>query len=280
MKRKILTAFCLIAASSAQLFGQGFFVDVTGGYGFSMAGQVIDYSSNGNSTGTGSIYTDEIVKGSYGAGMNFGLQTGFMFNDNIGFAIEGNYLLGQKFKSTSKFSSDWGGMPYSSSGEGVSQAKFTRITPSLVVCLPKDKISPYAQLGLMMGFGTIEASYEGSDSDGDSYEYGVRYDQGMAIGMSAVIGVDYKLTDKISLLGSIRSVNMTYAPLHGEITKYKENGVDYLSMMSTYDSEVNFYDELTTNTSSPPDGNSPSKDLKSYMPFSSIGVNIGLRLSL
>ena len=280
MKKIVLTALCFSAISVSQLFGQGFFMDVSGGYGFSMAGQVIDYNSNTNSTMTGSTYTDEILKGSFGAGTNFGLQAGFMFNDHLGFAVEGNYLLGQKFKSTSKYSSDWGGMPYSSSGEGVSQAKFTRITPSFIFSLPKDKISPFAQLGLMMGFGTIEASYEGSNSDGDSYEYGVRYNQGMAIGMSASIGIDYKLGEKLSLLGSIRSVNMTYAPLHGEITKYKENGVDYLSTMTTYESEVDFYDELTTNTSNPPNENNPDKDLKSYYPFSSIGINIGLRLSL
>lgn len=279
MKKKILTALSLFALSTYQSYGQ-FYVDINAGYGFPMAAQVIDYNSNTNSTMTGSTYTDEIVKGSFGAGMNFGLQTGYMFNDHIGFGVDVNYLMGQKIKSTSKNSSDWGGMPYSSSGEGESQAKFTRITPSLVFYLPKEKFSPYAQLGLMMGFGTIDARYEGSNSDGDSYEYGVQYNQGMALGMSAVIGVDFKLSDKLSLLGSIRSVNMTYAPLHGEITKYKENGVDYLGSMTTYESEVNFYDELTTNTSSPPNENNPDKDLKSYYPFSSIGINIGLRFLL
>lgn len=254
---------------------QGFFAELDAGYGFSMAGMEIDYNSTTNDNGTDISWTDEVVSGSFGKGMNFGLNLGYMLNENFGLGLNTNYLMGGKYETTY----DYTATGYSSSSKSTFQGKMIRLTPSVIVKGSGD-VAPYARLGIAMGVGSkVMYSSDYSNSDGDTEKYSYELNQGMAFGASAEVGADITLSDNLSLLACVRGVNMSWSPNHGEITEYIMDGVDVMPQLTVRDKETNFVKESTGSTGTTPNESQPSEDLKFYLPFSSLGLNISLRYS-
>lgn len=221
----------------------------------------------------------ESIKGSYGQGMNFGLKLGYMINSNFGFDLNTSYLISSKFESSQKFNGAWG-VNYESSADIVDQAKMLRFNPSFIMSMGNEKISPFTKIGVVFGIGSAEQNVEFRNSDGESFNYTRLLNGGLSIGASAEIGLKLKLTEKLSFVGAVNFLAMNYAPKKGEYTAYTENGVDVLGLMQTSDKEVEFVDGYSVSTSDPDNSNQPSKELKMYMPFSSVGLNVGIRFSL
>lgn len=277
MKKQLvlLSSICVLGAGN--LFGQGLFLELNGGYGLSISSNEIAYNSTVNNGATGSSGSDEVVRGSYGAGMNFGLNIGYMFNSNIGFGLNASMLIGQKFESTYTYSSPG----YASSSTTTYQGKMTRITPNIILSVGEGKIKPYARLGIALGIGnTITIHDEYSNTDGDSEIFTFQYDQGLAFGTYGEFGLNIGFTDKLSLNVALNGYNMSWAPKHGILTEYKSNGLDMLPFLTTSDKEFEFVDNLTYNSGAVYNESQPSQNLKSYNPFSSLGLNIGIRYSL
>ena len=73
-------------------------------------------------------------------------------------------------------------------------------------------------------------------------------------------------------------IAQAWAPTKGKLTLYKLNGQDKLSTLTVSDRETEYSSTLSgTNTN--PDPNSPSKQLKSYLPMSSVILNVGYHLT-
>lgn len=66
----------------------------------------------------------------------------------------------------------------------------------------------------------------------------------------------------------------------GTLTKSTVDDVDQMPMLDKIDKEIEFADSYSYSTSTPADVNQPDKSTKFYLPFSSIGINIGLHISL
>lgn len=67
-----------------------------------------------------------------------------------------------------------------------------------------------------------------------------------------------------------------WAPTKGELTKSMQNGVDQLPNMDKVDKEVEFVNSYTEGSNTVNNPNEPTTELKFFMPFSSIGLNIGI----
>jgi hypothetical protein len=73
---------------------------------------------------------------------------------------------------------------------------------------------------------------------------------------------------------------MSYAPNKSEITESKFNGVDILPNMTIRDKQTEYSDSYTDDNNSSSNTSVPRKSTKQNIPFSSIGVNLGIRYYL
>jgi len=144
----------------------------------------------------------------------------------------------------------------------------------LRVTLGGNKIKPYAAVGPVIGFGTVTTDYV-SNGQGttNAVEVQQKYSGSAAFGAKSVVGAE--LTQgKFIFYAQVTMIAMSYAPSKSEYTKYNLNGTDQLSMMPI--SQKQFVYKSSYTTTSNPDPNQPRELLKSYAPFSSISMNIGV----
>ncbi|MDN5355767.1 MAG: hypothetical protein PWQ43_709 [Rikenellaceae bacterium] len=256
-----------------------FYINVGGGYNLGIATQSLLF----NYEGTNDIEKIENVKVSLGKGLNFGLNLGYMFNGNIGIDLQCSYLLGDETSGESKDNFTYFNINYYDYEKESIKSQMFRVNPSIIIASGFDKLDPYAKFGVILGFGSITYNrlyeeYENNQIQDIKVEKW-KYDGGMAFGISSALGLMYHISDLISVYGELNLVGMSYAPKKGVMTEYTVNGSDQLPNLTTDDKEIDFVDDITYDYNNPPSSAEPSKELKNYLPYSSIGLNIGVRFS-
>lgn len=248
-----------------------FYVSVQGGYNLPMAQQngVLGVYNETDLTNGDTRY--EYKSMSLGKGFNAGINVGYMFTKNIGAEIGANYLMGSEYTGTYKDETD----PTYSYSQKVS-AKMIQIKPAAVFRVNYDKISPYAKVGLVIGLGSKIKSNENwqDTSNGYNSERSWEYNKGIAFGMHGAIGAEFAINDMIGIFGEITGTGLTYAPEKGKMTSRSINGVDQMPNYPTRTKEIDFQDGSFVDDGG---NNVARKEAKQYMPFSSIGLNIGVR---
>ena len=84
---------------------------------------------------------------------------------------------------------------------------------------------------------------------------------------------------KIGIFAEVAGNYQNFSVKKGSMTKYTIDGVDQMSSLDKIDKEVEFVDSYTYDSSATPNVNQPDQSTKFFMPFSSIGVNLGLHIS-
>ncbi|NOX47179.1 MAG: outer membrane beta-barrel protein [Chlorobi bacterium] len=273
-----------ITLFTTNIFAQGAYVNLNAGYGFSMSSQVMMFNTKydyliDNSTGeesfSGSI---ENVKGSLGEGFNFGGVFGYMFNKHIGYEIGVSYLLGNTIESARESTTkiiEADGSITTSTGITTNSlsSNMLRFTPSIVFTPGFEGIDPYVKFGMIIGIGSVKSEFAGDQFNSIQKS---KFNGGAAIGLTGAIGANFPVNDKMVFFGEINMVNMSYAPTKGEITEAIVNGKDVLS---DSDKEIEFVDKVYPSSEYTPDSG-PNQELKTKYPFGSVGINIGLKLSI
>ena len=265
-----LSMVFMISLFTSHLNGQSAFVNLNIGYAGKLSSSNLEYFQFYNYTTDNNSSTYEQVKVSLGKGFNIGGTFGYMFNENIGADLGLTFLIGGKSKAKDEYVG--GTTDYTLS------AKMVRINPSLIIASGLKGINPYAKFGLIIGSGSIEFLFEDHDG-GAELNVRTKLNGGLAVGFTAGVGILYELADNMSFFGEISMINMSYSPTKGEIIEASYNGRDVLSDLTTNDKEVEFVNSYTINYLNPPPDSEPDKDLKQQMPFSSLGINLGIRVS-
>jgi opacity protein-like surface antigen len=274
-----------VAAQEKEEKISGFYVDVNLGYGFSAGPQNFEPSVSTSTNSAGEVTrTDKVVKGSLGKGMRFGANAGYSFNGNIGAELGVNYLLGNTISSEQTTSSALSGYEFKNTGTQKLSARMLQLNPSIVLTTGNEGFTPYAKLGVVIGVAAkIKDLLEvkGTDLEGSTVSpvniSGEReFTGGIALGWSAAFGAKYALNETMSLFGEFNLINLTYAPTKGEVIGYTENGVDGIDGQNVSIFNFEYENEVTTNTSIPNSGNI---ELKKHYSFSSIGIQVGLKIS-
>ena len=264
-----------------------FYINVGGGYNLGIANQTLLNIANQtlliNYESTDNIQKIENVKTSLGKGLNFGLNIGYMFNGNIGIDLQCSYLLGDENAGESKSNYTFFSTNYYDYEKISVKNQIIRINPSLIIASGFDKLDPYARFGVILGFGSVTYTNLNEEYENNILENKViekwKFNGGMAFGLSSALGLMYHISDLISVYGELDLVSMSYAPTNGVMTEYTVNGADKLPDLTTDAKEIEFLDEITYDYDNPPSTAEPSKELKFYFPYSSIGLNIGVRFS-
>jgi hypothetical protein len=263
---KFVLLMNLLIFLGLNLFSQKVYMSINYGYGFGTSTQnkseFINYSSDHLTT------SYEQINFSFGRGFNIGSEIGIILNKNIRAELDISYLIGNKIKSYSR--------AYAISNTILS-SKMIRFNPSFILSSGFDKLDPYAKFGVIVGVGSIfieETDTYGGGSD--MYYFKNKLNGGIAFGLSSCIGVQFKLTNSLSVYSEINMINLSYAPKKGKLIKSTYNGQDMLPNTSISKKETEFVKKYIYDEANPPLDSEPTKELKEKYPFGSIGLNIGL----
>lgn len=260
---KITSVFIFLTASfhsKAQLY-----IHSNSAYGFSLAPMGISANYSPNKT--------ELVKSSFGKGLDIGLGAGYNFSENIAAEIDFTYLIGGKIKFTDSYNTST-----PAETEELS-ARMYRIIPTLKFS-GGEKFKPYAKIGFVIGFGARLKDesvnyFSGWSGSIEKYEETVIFSGGISLGMKGNVGVDYSFSEKLGVFAEINFISQAWAPKKAETTRYYVNGEDKLATLDKRDIETEFVDSYNPNAAIQP--NQANKALKIYLPFSSWGANIGIK---
>jgi len=268
MKRLKFVLVFVISLFTNTVFAQGAYLDFNAGYGFSISSQnLVNFY---NSTEIADSYNAEQVDISLGKGINAGATFGYMFNKNIGAELGISYLFGSETNAKNKY--------LDATTDYAISAKMLRFSPAIIISAGLEVLNPYAKFGLVMGMGSM--NYEFKNADINVITQNIKFDGGLAWGLSAGVGVLYNLNENMALFGEINMINMSYAPTKGEITEATLNGIDQLPSYSTREREIEFVDSYSGDFNNPALDSEPSRGLKQKFPFSSVGINFGMRINL
>lgn len=229
---------------------------------------VVEYNETDNST----MYTG--VYSSLGAGLNPHIAFGYKFNPNIGLEFGYGYLLGAKTKGTI---TDAAGAV---TGNGTYEmwARMHQFMIGARVTASEGAWQPYMRIGMAFGVGgriwdEVQTTSTGP-SFNSSYHSIEEYDGGVAFGFTGGIGIHYHLTDMFAIYGEAAMVAQNWAPTHSELTTLDVDGQDQLGSMTIRQKETNYVKEFTD--VNPPNDGQPREDLRTFVPMSSIGINVGV----
>ncbi len=222
----------------------GFFVRVNGGYGF----EGIDAVQGQDLTATSATN----IYGSSAPGLNLGIGVGYMFNKFVGIDLGVYYTFGKE-KFTEVVQEDLplglvGGSTEFTVLEASIFQKYTnrttqlRITPALIVRGGDGKIAPYARVGLVIPVagktsttvdGTLTTSEIPTNIGGipiPGFDSGVSLvgtvdaeaetSGSFSVGFDASLGLDYRITNTISIFGEVNMTALTIRSKETNVSKY------------------------------------------------------------
>ncbi|HTX87685.1 MAG TPA: outer membrane beta-barrel protein [Bacteroidales bacterium] len=210
-----------------------------------------------------------------GDGFNVSLAGGYMFNKHLGVELGVKDFFGLNKKTTYTSNQTTGTVSDVVKTHGM----IFQVIPAFVLRAGFEKFDPYARFGLIIGavprvYMTETEMFYGSESpDLNTENYTGVYKGGVAVGFTAAVGVNFKITDHISLFSEFDCNGINYSPKKYILTKDELNGVDQLPNLSMSEKETDFvkkYDALQTST------DEPAKHLKISMPFSNVELNVGM----
>jgi outer membrane protein W len=269
----LVLGLALSCATSAQ----GVYFGVGGGYGFSAAKDQLGPDSKTTIAAASSSTTYTSKTFSLGKGVSFGAYGGYMVNKNIGAELGIGYLIGGKTVTTNEVVSPTPGQSYTSTG--TLKSSMLRLTPAIRIEAGEGTIRPYGVIGLIIGLAP-KATME-SDSAG-VHDQITTYSGRTSWGFHGAIGVKYAVNDKIGIFAELSGNYQSWAPGKGVTTTDTYNGKDQLANQTTYQKETDFSSSYTTNGGSGVATNTavPRQSSLFYLPFSSMGFNVGVHISL
>jgi hypothetical protein len=125
---------------------------------------------------------------------------------------------------------------------------------------------------IMESSGSSSSQFGGNSSNTMKMEFTGR----SSLGFSGALGLQFELSEKLHFFTEVHMITHSWAPKRSVITEYTENGADQLPSMDTNDKETEYLDKYTASD----DPNAPDKELKYFMPLSSIGLQLGLVFTL
>ena len=282
MKTKIILSFWCIIGCASNTFGQYGYAGINLGYGMGLPTNSIGASTKADFTGT--TYTLE--KGTFGQGLNIGISGGFMFNENIGAELGISYLMGSKKDfNTSTYSMDTSSFSISQTNGTVTldKIKMIRINPALKITFG-DEVKPYIRFGVILGLGTGYSRTDESTTmttglfgDTVSLQSVIEYSGGSSFGFNSAVGVDFTLSDNLVLFGELSFTSLSWSPTKGTITKLIYDGIDQTALAIAGSLEAEYVDSYTKlNITGIPGVPTSNQSLKTYLPFSSFGINVGV----
>ena len=295
MKKYFIMAFiCLPFMNSiAQMGDSKMYLKVFGNYAFPTSASY--RSTSYTSSVVNNDYTFNTVKDGLGMGLRAGIGVGLVLNDFINIGLDAENYFGPTIKSSNLYYYDnQAGLVTISNTSVDYQAKIVVVSPNITFkALSQPNFFIYNRLAIKVGVVTNVTEKTNSEYNERFIEdininpnptdhiteskQDFEYQGGLPFGFSAALGFQVKLTDKIRFFTEVEYTYLTYNPKKKVMTKWINNDgteVD-LSAQDKIQVETEYMKSFTVK-----DGqtnvNAPNPQPTLHMPFSSIGLGIGL----
>lgn len=243
--------------SNDEFFNKDLYVRLSIGYGFSAGGQ--DLSINQLFLG---LSPREIVYGSLGKGLKFSLGTGLKLNKNIGLDFSLTYSHGASYFGNTIFPIDsvtGFNVPYSIKGKSLT------FSPSIFVITNNKNLNFYCRMGPILGFASSTTSLNMGRNFPPIRTLAFEYSGGLATGIASALGLNIKISDGFTLFGEV-----FYEGISSRPEKFTAVGIANNGQQSPPQNLPLAKDSYFSSNAYP----SP------ILPFSSIGINFGLKFIL
>jgi opacity protein-like surface antigen len=272
MKKGFLLGVLLLGAGAVS--AQGLYAGFQVGYGMSTSTDVVGSTVVVSSTGD---QTETNIYGTYGGGTNFGLNVGYNFSEHFGAELGFNYFLGSSVVSTD-VTVPTGGVTVTGKSTQM------RLTPLLVVSTGGD-FALYGKGGFVLPVGGSTIAEYRDDTNPLIGEVQQDFESkgAMSLGFQGAFGVNYNLSDNLSLFGELSAVNLRIKSATRMMTKNTVGGADFLESMDAYDKEITYVDELNSSSNNSSynltsvDSNSAKEELATKTNFSALFFNVGIK---
>ncbi|MCX6334306.1 MAG: outer membrane beta-barrel protein [Bacteroidia bacterium] len=281
MKKTLLSIMMILF--SASIFAQGIYLRAGAGYGLPAASTRLGEKYQHNITNVVSFketYSNEIVSGSYGSGMDFSISAGYEFNRNFLFDLNVQYLSGKKYETSNIYSNQGTTSTDVTRDITTTSSRGLYFNPALVFSVGFGKTAPYGRFGAVVASPKIisDESYYYNGDGIDTREIRWEYGKGLALGYQIGVGVNWKLTEKLDFFTEAGFVSMTYYAKEGDMTKNIQNGSDVLSQLPVAQKQVEYKKKYDPNL--PYDPLKPNVSGRQASPMSSVSAQVGIRFLL
>lgn len=276
MKR--IPLLLLLSFLSVATFGQGFYFRTGLGYAFPSAGQSIDGSGtpySGTYSGTSGNYS--IKSASFAAGLQGQLALGYLINRHIGVQLDFNIGVSPKKYSFTATNVNVGG--YAGNITFQAQAKSSVLAiPSIVLQNGGDLWNLYSRLGVVLPINTkliidqvqVNAPGTGATTVDD---FTFEMTNSFSLGMAAAVGLQYRVNERLCIWGEVSMISLSVYAKQQKLTAVSENGISYPLTAVSGNQVINYSKNITADSTG---ANQPTYS----QPFSNVGINFGIRVSL
>jgi len=295
MKKFILLAFICLSLSNlfAQKGDSKIFFKVFGNYALPTSGSY--RTSSYTSSVVNNNYTFNTVKDGLGMGLRAGIGVGIVLNDFINVGLDAENYFGPAINSSNLYYYDnQAGLVTINNASVDYQAKIVMIGPNITFkALSQPNFFIYNRLTIKVGLTTKVTEKTNNEYNErfiedvnlnpnptdhiTNFKQDFEYQGGIPFGFSAALGFQIKLTDKIRFFTEVEFTQLTYNPKKKVMTLWVNNDgttvdlstLDKIQVETEYKKNYTILDGQT-------DNNAPQPQPTLRMPFSSIGLGIGL----
>ena len=280
MKKITLTLFALLLLSVAG-YAQGFYFRTGLGYAFPQAGQTMDGSGtpySGSQTYHSNQTQTYSIKGiSFSAGFQGVVGLGYKFNDHIGVQLDAGVGISNKKYTLNINNVSLGGVQ--SDVSIIQQAKNPVIVmPSLILQSGGDKVNIYSRIGIALPLNskiTLDEVVSNAPNTGtltvDDFTFQIK--NSFSVGFTGAAGVQYKISDKISIWGELSLLSLSLYIKEADLRTVTENGQNVPLSYVSGPHVVQYSKNIVIDSTG---ANQPTYS----QPFSNIGINVGINLTL
>ncbi len=233
-------------------------------------------SSDGNS------FSNEVICGSLGSGLEMGLTAGFAICEHFEFILRGDCLSG--------FEQEVGESENLYSGERYYNQdfmKYSRLSLGPGIRLNSgtagSKVRYYGEAGLKLPVYNNTRIRQISETPfTDPSEVTIMRKDAFSPGMFFGLGASYELNDKLSLFGQVQGTAISGKTKSSKVTRILENGMEQdLGTRSPYQNSTEYTMQVNNNSNNAffnqnYDPDQPKEELEMSNNYSSSGVYIGL----
>lgn len=270
---KKFTSLLLLIAFSAMLSAQSFNIGISGGYDVPIASSFNNVNLTEFETQNFPFYYStyhKLVYTSYGKGGNIAVNLDWYSAKNIGCGLKLNALISTPFSY----------FDYVTYLNGTTATFNLTDKPFSFQFIPHinfkhdfNKVSPYLEMGMLVGITHITQDYDAQNSLGSEIKSSANNYGNVLLGFYSSLGVAIKISQVVRFTASVNCSAGSYSPAKWERTAFFVNGVDQLKNLNTSEKQGIYVKEL--DLSAPQSGYQPKQSLKYAVPFSNVGINVG-----
>jgi len=226
--KKMLIAIAVIGilvGFSATSFAGDWYMRLGGGYGLGLGGTHMGTQRTAENTWTKDVGVN------VGQGFPISGEVGFKINENIAVEVGGGYTIGMESEIVNAI---WLGGMGGDSQTYSWKGSWIPVTFAVKYAGKLGALKPYASLGTGIYYGTVIQRYTCKKWPGiytNKLEREITMN-GFSLGVNSTLGVEFPVSNLISIFCETRFDHVEFTPATGEVTKYIVDDVDQLSTLN------------------------------------------------